>query len=997
MLSLLTALWSTSFAADSAGETGTITGRVLNGGTGEYLRNAIISVVGTDISTAAEGGGYYRLSGVPAGAVRLNVTYTGLDQAEVTVAVPPGETVTQDFTLSSSLYDEELVKLGEYVVTSQREGNAKAIMEQRQAENQVKVISSDAMGNVSEGNVGEFLKLMPGINMDYVEADTRQMRIRGLNPKYANVLLDGAQVATSGSSNIGTGRGFEFEMLSIDAVETVELTKSPTADQPSAVAGTVNLRTRSAFDLEGRRINYNFGLSTNSLYTSLSKTEGWNDKEHYKIFPNYAFEFSDVFLDKKLGVTAGYAHNFTMAAQKHIWFFYAPFDADATNNDTEVPVVERLWFQDGPKPTERDSYNLRLDYRLSDNLTTTARVGYNTYDARFYNRTLSLRPNGQNGTATRGRVELIPNLAPGFSKTDQTVTAGRISIDSNQFMTKEGSTLVLASETNYKKGNFSADLGLHHSRAYNYYGNRKYGHFTDYSSSLSNISWRLTRPSPGSSAVTLTQLSGPDWKNPANYIFNGTAATAANGQAPDTANIGWHERQAKDQQWTARLDFKHDFSESGLKQVLRYGALTNLKVLDVKRYGLLTISPTGPDRVMGTADDLRPVQFVDPGFRSDWEFGGNTDGWPALSPWAMNEHYLTNPLSWVEAAGNGTQRLRNNWDFKERIDALYLSDTFKFGRLELAPGLRYERTTGSGKGFGATPTLNRFITANTKYDALLHYLHATWRLSDTFVLRGSYHTAITRADINNLVPGISAEDPNTNTITGSNPDLTEESSRTFNLTAEYYFEPVGVLSASVFRTEVDDRQFTGQEFTLGPDGYQGNVQYAGWRLRSTANLPIATTLRGVELDYNQQLSKLPGFLSGLGVFGNVTYVDYDHWEFYFNSPKLIRNAGIAYNQGRWAARLNLNWVGRILQVSPNVFNVATRTFSTNAAAPEYQKDRQQFDLNLEYQLSDRVTLFLDGRNIFNEDSTYSYRGREENFMRILQTGGIWIAGVKGRF
>ena len=55
------------------------------------------------------------------------------------------------------------------------------------------------------------------------------------------------------------------------------------------------------------------------------------------------------------------------------------------------------------------------------------------------------------------------------------------------------------------------------------------------------------------------------------------------------------------------------------------------------------------------------------------------------------------------------------------------------------------------------------------------------------------------------------------------------------------------------------------------------------------------------------------------------------------------------------------------------------------------------DINLEYRFSDRLTLFVDGRNVLNEPTFYNYWGREENFERILRTGTIWMFGVKGRF
>lgn len=963
---LLFGLLAPNWLSAQSSATGSISGRVLNPTTGEYLRSAVVSVPGTNISTTTGTGGTFTLNDVPAGQVKVNVTYTGLEPVEETVTVSAGQTATQDFNLKSSTYDT--VTLDAVVISSAREGNARAIMEQRAAPNIKKVISADALGAVSEGNVGEFLKLMPGVAMDYVEADTRTARIRGLNPKYATVLFDGMPVANAGSSNVGTGRAFEFEQLSISSVETVELTKSPTPDQPSTVAGIINLKSKSAFDHKGRRISYSAALSANSYYTTTKATPGWDDRSHRKLLPNTEAEFSDTYMDGKLGVLAGFQKSYTMAAQKHVWFFGNTFNTNFADNDTEQPTINRIWYQDGPKPTKRSNYNLRLDYRPTSELSLYGRIDYVTYNARFFNRTLNLRP----GT-----------YAAGSTPTDMTITSGRISIDSNQFMTKEGNTMILTSGGQFKRGNFTANLGVNYSRARNWYGNTQYGHFTDFSSSINGISWRMTRPSESSPDLTFTQLSGADWRNPANYTF-------------DNNSIGWHERRSKDQQWTAHLDFANDLSALPVSQVIKYGLYTSLNVLDVNRAGLLTANPTGPDGVMGTADDLKPINFVDQSFRANWGFGGNMNDFPALSPWQLYKSYATNPSSWVEnAASNNIARVRGNFDFKETINAAYLSDTFKFGAFEISPGLRYESTKDTGKGTNNTTNLP--ITGGNDYDAFLKYLQGSYKFSKNLIVRGSYHDAITRADIANLIPGISGADFTNLILSASNPNLKEERSKSYNVSLEYYFEPVGVVGVSAFHTKVKDRQFANQT-RLTSSGYEGDTQYANWTLNGPVNISTPTSYTGMEFDYSQQLSFLPGVLRGLGVFANHTIVHFDDWAFNLNSPKNTTNAGISFSWKRFSGRLNFNHVGKLLVNPARTYTAATNTWTPASPYIEmYQKARLVTDINAEFKLTGHVTLFVDGRNILNEESVHTYYGRESDPERILKTGAIWVAGVKGTF
>src|SRR5687768_833889 len=72
--------------------TGTITGRVFNPASGEYVRNANVRVDGTNLSVTSEDGGLYRISGVAPGNATVVVTYTGYQPTTAIVNVAPGGT-----------------------------------------------------------------------------------------------------------------------------------------------------------------------------------------------------------------------------------------------------------------------------------------------------------------------------------------------------------------------------------------------------------------------------------------------------------------------------------------------------------------------------------------------------------------------------------------------------------------------------------------------------------------------------------------------------------------------------------------------------------------------------------------------------------------------------------------------------------------------------------------------------------------------------------------
>src|SRR5687768_10882907 len=115
------------------GSSGAISGRVFNPVTGEYVRNAEVRLNGTDRLVTTEGDGSFTLNNVPGGAATITVTYTGYNTVTETVTVVPGQVATREINLTSAAYAgkaDQTIKMGQFVVSSEREGNAKAIMAQ---------------------------------------------------------------------------------------------------------------------------------------------------------------------------------------------------------------------------------------------------------------------------------------------------------------------------------------------------------------------------------------------------------------------------------------------------------------------------------------------------------------------------------------------------------------------------------------------------------------------------------------------------------------------------------------------------------------------------------------------------------------------------------------------------------------------------------------------------------------------------------------------------
>jgi iron complex outermembrane receptor protein len=999
--------------------TGTISGRVLNQGTGEYLRNANVTVVGTTLATTAEAGGSYSISGVPAGPQRVRFSFEGLDAKEEMVTLAAGQTLTLDVSLSSAVYDS-VVKLTQFVVSSEREGNAKAIMEQKNSIESKRVLATDTFGSISEGNAGEFLKYLPGVMIDYVEADARSVSLGGLDPKYTSVTLDGAPLASSGmaaASGAGANRAFEFEQMSISSIETVELSRTPQPENPgSALAGVVNMRSKGAFDRAGRLIGLRAGFAFNSMSGQFwKKHPGWDDEDHYRLQPNWGIDYSDVFLGGRLGVRGGYNYSYTFAEQKAETAAYA-FDTNQTNNDTEIPRVTQFTFRDSPKPTVRYNGNVRVDYKFSDAFWISARAEYNRYHAKFFSRDLNF--NFTTTVNAPGSAVQTPGVE--YSLSSQTASVGTVQVGQGGGGTnKYGSTANFGLSSYYKKGAFRADVGASLSRSMTWYKDQQFGFFWSIEpSALGNLGLRFNRNGPADPALTITQTSGPDYRNLANH--------------PNGFGARMNDRQGEDQRYQLKADMQYNFT-ARMPVLLKWGLHISEWVNNADRpVNNYAVAFRGQDGIAASADESLAA-FAERTYRMNFDFGGNVDGMANVDRWAAYKIFQANPNAWTPPSDAQIVgfKLQNARDAQEQIDALYNQTVFKFGRrLTLAPGVRYERTRGRAAGpadlgqretdrriFGVANPTGAFTTdvinttrqsagylvtryggdrkfARQDYDTWLRYLHTTYRFTDSLVLKSSWNQAISRPDMNRLIGGlvVTNDDPDNpipNRANAGNADLVPELSNTTNFTLEYYTRGIGQISVSAYRR--DFKNLIRSRTYLVPAGGSWNgeplpatVSPEDWEISTVDNVG-KSHMSSIEFSFARELSFLPGPLSRVRVNANYTRLRYDAYENYYR-PRNVANLSWYIPYRAFRLQWNTNW-------RPGY---RTEVVTASNGWPNYVRESLTHTADFSWNFRRNMDFFLNARNILNQDGG-TYRGRSDLRTRWVETGAIWATGVRATF
>ncbi|MCX6951181.1 MAG: TonB-dependent receptor plug domain-containing protein, partial [Verrucomicrobia bacterium] len=253
-------------AADGTPLTGVVQGRVENAARGNYLGNVRVAVTGGGPETLTNGFGEYRLDRVPLGTRTLEASISGYVTQTTTVTVT-AEPVTADFSLPAADAGrpdaKQTVVLEAFVVESQRtmSGSSVAINERRTAMNLKNVVAADEFGDSAEGNVAEFVKYLPGLSIDYNNADARYVSVRGLPSFGTAVMIDGNRMASAADN---FSRGTEFNQVSLNNMAFIEVTKSPLPDTPSdTIGGAINLVLKSAFERSRPVFNYRTSLSGN--------------------------------------------------------------------------------------------------------------------------------------------------------------------------------------------------------------------------------------------------------------------------------------------------------------------------------------------------------------------------------------------------------------------------------------------------------------------------------------------------------------------------------------------------------------------------------------------------------------------------------------------------------------------------------------------------------------------------------------------------------------
>jgi len=367
--------------------------------------------------------------------------------------------------------------------------------------------------------------------------------------------------------------------------------------------------------------------------------------------------------------------------------------------------------------------------------------------------------------------------------------------------------------------------------------------------------------------------------------------------------------------------------------------------------------------------------------RKDY-FNGKYDLSGAISNGYLMEKYYQDNLSLFES---DETYIRQNTDpdsynGSENMGAGYVMGKLTLNKLDVITGVRYERTgfkyNGNIVSFdntGKYVSTNK-VAVNSAFDGFFPSLNLKYALDQRTNVRAAVTRSLSRPGYYDLVPWQEVE-PRRKRMKIGNPDLDQSTSTNYDFLFEHYLKSLGLISGGIFYKNIDNYIYE-SIFTR-----QGG-EFDQYQVTQTVNGANAYVY-GYEIAWQQQLTFLPGFLNGFGVYGNFTQIQSKFKVPGIVSERTVRlpsmrpkvgNASLSYEKYGFSGRISLNFY---------------ETFISELAEEQkddlMEKGRMQLDFSASQKINKKFTVFIGISNINNAQTILDYGDGRPNDHKYFST------------
>lgn len=831
---------------------GAIAGRVI-GPDQRALTGAAVQIVETGAWVLTSASGDFLFRGLRPGSYTLRVSLIGHSDREIRMEVRPGETTHRTVALETSP-----VVLEGLTVSVALEGQARALMEQRMADNIVSVVSADGIGRFPDLNMADALNRLPGISLVRFRGEGVEVNIRGAPPQFSDVAINGVAMPTATE-----GREANLNAFTTDVVGAVEVTKALTPDlEANSIGGRVNIRTRGALTAGGRRLELTPALG----YSALGEVGNYNG----------SFSVGSVFGSRRnLGLLISGSRSRIGRQLDNLengWQWNAAAnDFRPTTVATKAYDIVRTRSAFSVRldwvPSERASFFLSGTHSFLDNSEYRNNVSFRMGEARRY---------AAGSNSVTGVAEEFPVR---WNYHDRRTEATTQSLSAGGSYRLDWGTLDFTGA--FSRGQTETPPG------------RMYVEYR--TPSANRISFRYDYTNP----------DFPKWTP----VTPGTHQPVNDGSlVQDAGRYTFYEFNTRtdkitDDRISLASNLSLPASLAGLPTTYRVGIKADLVERD-RTYRFY--------RTRNEPDFPALASLL--GSRINNNFGRYHLGTRFVNERVRQAQSRVKNLALINESS-----YPSDWVLGEDIYAAYAMQTTDIGRVRLVGGVRVEHTRVRGEGYVTRDGWKTFQEARNErsYTNVFPSLHLNYRPRSNVVFRAAITTAIARPRLSDMRPsGAIDEQASVPTFSGSNPDIRPTRSLGFDLMAEYYF-PVGVVSAGAFYKELKDVVFTVTRMGTAEDFFL-DQSLDGYRITRAENSRRGE-IYGFEVALDRPLDFLPAPLNGLGIIANYTHTESGARPPFggervslASQAKHATNLAVYYDRGRLNTRLSYNYQSEYL-------------------------------------------------------------------------------------
>jgi TonB-dependent receptor len=469
---------------------------------------------------------------------------------------------------------------------------------------------------------------------------------------------------------------------------------------------------------------------------------------------------------------------------------------------------------------------------------------------------------------------------------------------------------------------------------------------------------------------------------------------------PDNYPLAWWRDRAEfssEKEWSWRGNMKYDLNFGDNPGFIQGGVKLSLRDHE-KRDARFVWGEFGRDVLM--------TEFVEsPTLEIDLGSGGVFQYGPKLSLDKVEAFQDAEIGNWSDFEFENS----DSFDALEDTIAVYLMAGVDLDKTTIQGGVRWEgnSSTYSLPFYQPNPVNPSPLggSADTTASQFLPSIQVRYAASESLVILGSAGRSYGRPVIGLVTPNISIDDSEER-IAGGNPFLENYDSWNFDLTAQYFFSNIGIVSAGVFYKKVDGYVYrrtapVGSDVFDSIDPDTGEViDRSGYLFSSFLNSESGN-ITGLELAFQRQFSELPAPFDGLGVDANYTLVSssvditYENSSGgtgtrevpFFGQADDVANLSFYYSKGKWEARLSWNFRSPFLQDEVGNFAPGVPSFDT------YHGEEDYLDFKIGYQINRHLNINAQVTNINDQPNFEQFETTDPRLRQLTRSGTFWRIGL----